>query len=84
LGLLSGGFKLGPCGDAQSFIAFDRDQELLLPPDLRDRLPRNHLAWFVVGAVEEMARAIEKMLRDIVIVYDDGSPRTKHLTDNLH
>jgi len=24
--------------------------------------------------------AIEKMLRDNVIVYDDGTPRTKHIT----
>ena len=38
----------------QNFIAFDRDQELLLPPDLRDWLPANHLAWFVLGAVEDM------------------------------
>jgi 3-phenylpropionate/cinnamic acid dioxygenase small subunit len=27
--------------------------------------------------------AIAKMLRDIVIVYDDGTPRTKHVTTNL-
>ena len=27
--------------------------------------------------------AIEKMLRDNVIVYDDGTPRTKHVTTNL-
>jgi hypothetical protein len=27
--------------------------------------------------------AIEKMLRDNVIVYDDGTPRTKHLSTNL-
>jgi 3-phenylpropionate/cinnamic acid dioxygenase small subunit len=27
--------------------------------------------------------AIEKMLRDNVIVYDDGTPRTKHITTNL-
>ena len=39
---------------AQNFIAFDRDQELLLPPDLRDWLPGNHLAWFVLGAVEDI------------------------------
>jgi transposase len=39
---------------AQNFIAFDRDQELLLPPDLRDWLPGDHLAWFVLAAVEEM------------------------------
>ena len=27
--------------------------------------------------------AIEKMLRDNVIVYADGTPRTKHITTNL-
>ena len=38
----------------QNFIAFDRDQPLLLPPDLRDWLPGDHLAWFLLSAVEEM------------------------------
>ena len=27
--------------------------------------------------------AIEKMLRDSLIVYDDGTPRTKHLITNV-
>ena len=34
------------------------------------------------GAVSG-ADAIEKMLRENVIVYDDDTPRTKHLTTNL-
>jgi transposase len=38
----------------QNFIAWDRDQELLLPPNLSDWLPEDHLAWFVLAAVEEM------------------------------
>jgi transposase len=38
----------------QNFIACDRDQQLLLPPNLRDWLPEDHFAWFVVAAVEEM------------------------------
>src|SRR3954452_13908881 len=37
-----------------SFIACDRDQSFLMPPDLREWLPENHLAWFVIAAVEEM------------------------------
>ena len=37
---------------AQSFLACDRDQELLLPPSLREWLPEDHLAWFVVDAVD--------------------------------
>src|SRR6266581_6758951 len=38
----------------QNFIACDRDQELLLPPNLREWLPENHLAWFVLSSVEAM------------------------------
>jgi len=29
------------------------------------------------------ADAIEKMLRDNVIIYEDGTPRTKHVTTNV-
>src|SRR5918994_3672038 len=39
---------------AQNFIACDRDQELLLPPSLREWLADDHLAWFVLDAVAEM------------------------------
>ena len=39
---------------AQNFIACDREQELLLPPSLREWLPEEHLAWFVLDAVAEM------------------------------
>jgi transposase len=39
---------------SQNFIAADRDQALLLPPSLRDWLPAEHLAWFVLDAVAEM------------------------------
>jgi len=39
---------------AQNFIACDREQELLLPPSLRDWLPADHLAWFMLDAVGEM------------------------------
>ena len=41
-------------GMGQNFIACDRDQELLLPPSLREWLPEDHLAWFVLEAVEEL------------------------------
>jgi transposase len=39
---------------AQNFLPCDRDQELLLPPSLREWLPEDHLAWFVIEAVEEL------------------------------
>ena len=38
----------------QNFLACDREQELLLPPSLREWLPEDHLAWFVIDAVAEM------------------------------
>ena len=39
---------------AQNFVACDRDQELLLPPSLREWLPDGHLAWFVIDAVQAL------------------------------
>jgi transposase len=39
---------------AQNFLTCDRDQPMLLPPDLREWLPDDHLAWFVIEAIEEL------------------------------
>ncbi len=39
---------------AQNFVVCDREQELLLPPSLREWLPEGHLAWFVIDVVGEM------------------------------
>jgi transposase len=38
----------------QRFIACDREQSFLMPPDVREWLPERHLAWFVIDAVSEM------------------------------
>ena len=38
----------------QNFIESGREQGFLLPPDVRDWLPADHLAWFVIDAVREM------------------------------
>ena len=58
---------------AQNFIACDREQELLLPPSLREWLADDHLAWFVLDAVAEM---------DLGAFYasyrDDGWGRAAH------
>jgi hypothetical protein len=35
----------------QNFIDCDREQAFLMPPSLRDWLPEDHLAWFVIDAV---------------------------------
>jgi transposase len=39
---------------AQNFLPCDRDQELLLPPSLREWLAEDHLAWFVLESVAEL------------------------------
>jgi transposase len=39
---------------AQNFLSSDRNQPLLLPPDLHDWLDEDHLAWFVIEAVDEL------------------------------
>src|SRR4051812_40733905 len=58
---------------AQNFLACDRDQELLLPPSLREWLPDGHLAWFVIDAVAALD------LRPFYAVYrDNGQGRAAH------
>ena len=39
---------------AQHFVACDREQSFLMPPDVREWLPARHLAWFVIDAVAAM------------------------------
>lgn len=47
---------------SQNFLTCDRDQSLLLPPNLREWLPEDHLAWFVLDAIEEL---------DLTAFYDE-------------
>jgi transposase len=42
---------------APSFVACDREQPFLLPPDVRDWLPEDHFAWFVIDAVDRIDMA---------------------------
>jgi transposase len=37
-----------------NFVPFDRDQAFLLPPDLKDWLPGDDLAHFIIAAVERV------------------------------
>src|SRR3954465_4341073 len=41
----------------QNFLACDREQSFLLPPDVREWLPGNPLAWFVIDTVAVMDTA---------------------------
>jgi hypothetical protein len=38
----------------QNFIECDREQVLLMPPSLRDWLPEDHVAWFMLATAEEL------------------------------
>lgn len=37
-----------------NFIRSDCDQIYLLPPNMKDWLPQDHLAWFLPEAVDQM------------------------------
>src|SRR3954463_2370211 len=58
---------------AQNFLSCDRDQDFLLAPSVRDWLPEDHLAWFVLEVVERL---------DLSAIYGeyraDGSGRPAH------
>jgi transposase len=58
---------------AKNFLSCDRDQQMLLPTDLREWLADDHLAWFVLDAVEEMN--LEPFFSDY---RDDGWGRAAH------
>ena len=54
---------------SKTFRPFGIDQPLLLPPDLRDWLPEEHLARFILDVVEELD------LSPILSVYEKGDRR---------
>src|SRR4029077_4266348 len=54
---------------AKDFLPYSIDQRLLLPPDMRDWLPKGHLALFVDDLVEPLD------LRAIYTVYPSADDR---------
>jgi transposase len=58
---------------AHNFIECDREQAFLMPPSLRDWLPDDHLAWFILASAEELD------LSGFYAAYrDDGHGRPAH------
>jgi transposase len=53
----------------KTFRAYNLDQRLLLPPDMRQWLPEGHLALFLVDVVSQLD------LIEILKVYEDGDGR---------
>jgi transposase len=37
-----------------NFLSGDREQRFLMPPDMREWLPADHLVWFVIDVVEQI------------------------------
>ena len=58
---------------AQNFLAWDRDQELLLPPSLREWLSEGHLAWFVIDAVAALDLSVF-----FAVYRENGQGRAAH------
>jgi hypothetical protein len=57
----------------QNFLSCDRDLPLLLPPEPRDWLAEDRLAWFVIEAVDEID------LEPLYCAYrQDGHGRAAH------
>src|SRR3954452_4090770 len=57
----------------QNFLACDREQVLLLPPSLREWLPKDHFAWFVIEVVDGLD------LAEFLAAYrSDGWGRAAH------
>jgi transposase len=53
----------------KAFRAYNLDQRLLLPPDMRQWLPEGHLALFLLDVVSQLE------LTEILKVYEDGDGR---------
>lgn len=68
LGLLLHAWEVVLMG--RRFVPCDRDQQMLLPPDLRSWLPPDHKVWMVIGVVDEL---------DLDAFYEDArrQPRSR-------
>jgi hypothetical protein len=53
IGISNKGYGMLECRMAYSFPRGARDQPFLLPPDLRDWLPDDHLAWFILDLISK-------------------------------
>ena len=74
---------------AQNFVGADRGQVFLVPPSLRDWLPQDHLAWWVIDAVAEMdlspfMRGIaRKLCVRVQSDYEADGRKNRNVADNL-
>jgi transposase len=50
--------KIDTCRVAKGYVPTRRDQLMLLPPDVREWLPKNHLVWFLLDVIERMDTSV--------------------------
>jgi len=55
---------------AYNFLPCDRDQGFLLPPDLREWLPADHLTWFVLDVVDPDSAAARPVTAELAAFSD--------------
>ena len=49
---------------AKGYVPVDRDQQFLVPPDMREWLPKGHLVWWLLEVVERMdTKALHRQRR---------------------
>jgi hypothetical protein len=60
---------------ARGFIACDREQSFLMPPDVREWLSEDHFAWFVLDAVA--AVDLEAFMASIASMGAPGRPMNR-------
>jgi hypothetical protein len=56
---------------AKGYRPVDRDQRFLLPPDMAEWLPEDHLAWFVIDTVAALDTSA---LHERAAARRDGTP----------
>jgi len=44
-------------GMAYDYVSVDRDQLFMLPPSMREWIPEDHIAWFLLDVVSEVDTA---------------------------
>jgi transposase len=54
----SGGLVGENAGMALTYLPVDRTQPFLLPPDMRDWLPQDHLVWFLLDVLERVDTSV--------------------------
>ena len=61
-----------------SFRPYAPDQDLLLPPSLREWLPEGHLAYFISDVVEELDAAQQAGMQTLQLVREGTQAGTRH------